>query len=77
MLILDEPSNHLDSGGRNWLLEQCQLFEGKVLIVSHDRSLLRHMEGIYHLNSLGMRFYKGYDDYFVQMSTQSEALDSR
>lgn len=78
ILILDEPSNHLDSDGRNWLLEQCQLFEGKVLVVSHDRSLLRHMEGIYHLNSLGLRFYKGnYDDYFKQMSSQSEALDKQ
>ena len=78
ILILDEPSNHLDSDGRNWLLEQCQLFEGKVLVVSHDRSLLRHMEGIYHLNSLGMRFYNGnYDDYFTQMSSQSEALDKQ
>ncbi|WP_061018279.1 ATP-binding cassette domain-containing protein [Vibrio splendidus] len=78
ILILDEPSNHLDSDGRNWLLEQCQLFEGKILIVSHDRSLLRNMEGIYHLNSLGLRFYKGnYDDYFKQMSSQSEALDKQ
>ncbi|MGF1840993.1 ABC-F family ATP-binding cassette domain-containing protein [Vibrio atlanticus] len=78
ILILDEPTNHLDSDGRNWLLEQCQLFEGKVLVVSHDRSLLRHMEGIYHLNSLGMRFYNGnYDDYFTQMSSQSEALDKQ
>ncbi|WP_210473523.1 ABC-F family ATP-binding cassette domain-containing protein [Vibrio crassostreae] len=78
MLILDEPSNHLDNDGRNWLLMQCQQFEGKVLVVSHDRSLLRHMEGIYHLNSLGLRFYKGnYDDYFKQISSQNEALDKQ
>ncbi|MEZ8022584.1 ATP-binding cassette domain-containing protein [Vibrio sp. 1F255] len=78
ILILDEPSNHLDNDGRNWLLEQCQLFEGKVLVVSHDRSLLRQMEGIYHLNSLGLRFYKGnYDDYFKQMSNQADALDKQ
>ncbi|CAH7477254.1 Elongation factor 3 [Vibrio chagasii] len=78
ILILDEPSNHLDSDGRSWLIEQCQQFEGKILMVSHDRSLLRHMEGIYHLNSLGLRFYTGnYDDYFKQMSSQSEALDKQ
>ncbi|MEZ9717431.1 ATP-binding cassette domain-containing protein [Vibrio cyclitrophicus] len=78
ILILDEPSNHLDSDGRNWVLEQCQLFAGKVLIVSHDRSLLKHMEGIYHLSSLGLRFYKGnYDDYYKQISSQSEALDKQ
>ncbi|MEZ9196352.1 ATP-binding cassette domain-containing protein, partial [Vibrio sp. 10N.247.311.18] len=67
-----------NNDGRNWLLEQCQLFEGKVLVVSHDRSLLRQMEGIYHLNSLGLRFYKGnYDDYFKQMSNQADALDKQ
>lgn len=78
ILILDEPSNHLDSDGRNWLIEQCQQFEGQILMASHDRSLLRHMKGIYHLNSLGLRFYKGnYDDYFKQMSSQNEALDKQ
>ncbi|WP_373938559.1 ATP-binding cassette domain-containing protein [Vibrio kanaloae] len=78
ILILDEPSNHLDNDGRNWLLEQYQMFEGKILVVSHDRSLLRQMEGIYHLNSLGVRFYKGnYDDYFKQVSSQSEALNKQ
>lgn len=78
ILILDEPSNHLDNDGRNWLLEQCQMFEGKILVVSHDRSLLRQMEEIYHLNSLSVRFYKGnYDDYFKQVSSQSEALNKQ
>ena len=78
ILILDEPTNHLDKDGRNWLLEQCQMFAGKILVVSHDRSLLRQMEGIYHLNSLGVRFYKGnYDDYFKQVSSQSDALEKQ
>ncbi|MGR5066454.1 ATP-binding cassette domain-containing protein [Photobacterium sp. DNB22_13_2] len=78
ILLLDEPSNHLDGQGRQWLIEKMQQFEGQILLISHDRALLRHVEGIYQLTSLGLRFFKGnYDDYFEQSTTQSEALDKQ
>ncbi len=74
-LILDEPSNHLDSDGRNWLLEKCQLFEGKYC--RQSRSNIEVHGGSCHLNGW-VTFYKGnYDDYFKQMSSQSEALDKQ
>ena len=76
ILLLDEPSNHLDARGRQWLIGQLRQFAGKVLVVSHDRALLRHVGGIYHLTSLGMQYYQGnYDDFFSQHTLKENALN--
>ncbi len=40
VLLLDEPSNHLDHFSKNILLEVLQHFKGIGLLVSHDRELL-------------------------------------
>lgn len=40
-LLLDEPTNHLDASGTAWLESRLASHRGTVVVVSHDRVLLR------------------------------------
>ena len=41
LLLLDEPTNHLDTDGLRFLTERILAHRGGVVLVSHDRALLR------------------------------------
>ncbi|WCG92173.1 ABC-F family ATP-binding cassette domain-containing protein [Proteus terrae] len=42
LLMLDEPTNHIDMEGKKALAEQISQFPGGVLLVSHDRELIEN-----------------------------------
>jgi ATP-binding cassette subfamily F protein 3 len=43
LLLLDEPSNHLDIPAQEVLQQVLEHFEGTILLVSHDRYLIDHL----------------------------------
>ncbi|QRM17909.1 ATP-binding cassette domain-containing protein [Dechloromonas sp. TW-R-39-2] len=53
LLLLDEPTNHLDLSTREALAVALNEFEGTVMLVSHDRALLRSVCDEFWLVSKG------------------------
>ena len=49
LLLLDEPTNHLDLDMRHAISLALQTFEGAMVIVSHDRHLLRSVSDEFYL----------------------------
>lgn len=71
-LILDEPSNHLDSNARARLLSMIEAWDRGLLVISHDRGLLAHMTRIVELSSLGLQAYGGnYSFYSAQKASRT------
>ena len=65
LLLLDEPTNHLDLNTREALSIALNEFEGSVMLVSHDRALLREVCDEFWLVTSGgvMPFDGDLDDY--------------
>lgn len=65
LLVLDEPTNHLDMETREALTMALSTFEGAVLLVSHDRHLLRAAtDSLWLVHDGAMQPYDGdLDDY--------------
>ncbi|MFY9178891.1 MAG: ATP-binding cassette domain-containing protein [Venatoribacter sp.] len=43
VLILDEPTNHMDVATIEWLEEQLKLFNGALVFISHDRAFVQNL----------------------------------
>lgn len=72
LLILDEPTNHLDNQHRLALHEQLQQWPNGLLVISHDRDLLEHMERIVELSSLGLTRYGGGFSFYTQAKAEQQ-----
>jgi len=60
LLLLDEPSNHLDFESTLWLDGFLRRYPHTVLLVSHDRALLDHsVDHILHLEAQKLTLYRG------------------
>ena len=65
LLLLDEPSNHLDLEATMWLESFLKSYRGTILIISHERDLLNNVvDYILHLEGGQITLYTGgYDDF--------------
>ncbi len=75
-LLLDEPTNHLDQESRERFYKLIEQSNKGMLVVSHDRALLRKMDEIIELSPLGIQSYGGnYDFYKEQKSIEQVAKE--
>lgn len=75
VVLLDEPSNHLDTNGRNILYNYIRSTTNTLVVVSHDRTLLNLLNTVYELGKNGITAYGGnYDFYTEQKKIESDAF---
>ncbi len=74
LLMLDEPSNYLDLPAVEWLQKFLRGYEGTMLLISHDRYLLRSLTTV-TLEIAGgnaTRYQGGYDYYLKERVARQE-----
>lgn len=76
IILLDEPSNHLDAAARQLLYQFIHTTSSTLVIVSHDRKLLQLLNIVYEIGKRGITIYGGnYDFYLAQKNIENAALD--
>lgn len=59
VLLLDEPSNHLDAAARQRLYRFIDEWDGCLVMASHDRALLGRVDQVAELDRTSLRLYGG------------------
>ena len=71
LLLLDEPSNHLDLEATLWLENFLKSYRGTVVVISHERDLLNNVvDYILHLEGGKVTLYPGGYDAFERQRAE-------
>jgi len=75
LLLLDEPTNHLDLEARHALTMALQAYQGAIVVISHDRHLLRQVVDNYWIVANGKvkEFEGDLQDYQMQVQALAQA----
>ncbi len=78
LLLLDEPSNHLDLEATMWLESFLKTYRATIVVISHERDLLNNVvDYILHLEQGKITLYPGgYDDFERQRAERLAQLAS-
>jgi ATP-binding cassette subfamily F protein 3 len=72
LLILDEPTTHLDISARELLQEALRNYKGTVVMVSHDIEFVRNVATtIWAVSPDGVKKYFGNYDYYLEKSASA------
>ncbi|MGN3975018.1 ABC-F family ATP-binding cassette domain-containing protein [Tsuneonella sp. SYSU-LHT278] len=74
ILLLDEPSNHLDLEATLWLENFLRTYQGTLIVISHERDLLNNVvTAILHLQDGKLALYPGGYDAFEKQRAERAA----
>ncbi|MBW8784858.1 MAG: ABC-F family ATP-binding cassette domain-containing protein [Novosphingobium sp.] len=74
VLLLDEPSNHLDLEATLWLESFLRSYRGTLIVISHERDLLNNVvDTILHLQGGKLTLYAGNYDSFERQRAERAA----
>lgn len=79
LLLLDEPTTHLDMTGIEALIHALKQFEGSLVFISHDVYFIRSIaEEVLHVEGGELKLFAGNYDYYLEKSgaTSSSAAAS-
>ncbi|MDQ3008661.1 MAG: ATP-binding cassette domain-containing protein [bacterium] len=72
LLLVDEPTNHMDYHGKERFITWMRSIPQTVLVVTHDRDVLKYVTKIIELKDKQIDIYKGnYSHYISQNATQT------
>jgi len=73
VMLLDEPSNHLDLESLIWLEEFLKTYDGALLMTSHDREFMNRIVGkIIEIDAGSLNSYSGDYGFYEQQRAQNE-----
>jgi len=77
VLLLDEPTNNLDGEARAIVIAVLEKWKGGAIVASHDRALLRRMDRIVELSTLGVKLYGGNYDLYAERKEAERTAAAR
>ncbi|HHF0525772.1 TPA: ABC-F family ATP-binding cassette domain-containing protein [Legionella anisa] len=77
LLMLDEPSNHLDRHNRRSLMRMLADYRNTLIMVTHDIELLQStVDTIWHIDHAEIHVFTGcYEDYIREINIQRSAIE--
>ncbi len=74
LLLMDEPTTHLDIASIDALINALKAYEGTLIFISHDVHFIRSLaESVLHVHSGRLTPYAGNYDYYLEKSKASDA----